>query len=230
MKKILFPILFSLTCSYIMAQTVKMEVDTDTNMTNNYGPNQRNYIHTYFSYGFIPMAGQNGALTNPLKNSDIIIGVRYKRKWSEVLSSGADLAYQSQIFRLKQTPGKVLPDTISNEKESLIAYSFQAEIYQRFNFGNRGDVVGTFLDIGAGINFLVRMQHETVNTLPNKVVLTVNEKNLPYNQKNYFHLMARLGYNRWMIYAQYRLNPLINQNMGYPDLPPLSIGFQIGFY
>jgi len=230
MKKILIPVLFSLTCSFIMAQTVKMEVDTDTTTSKNYGPNQRNFIHTYFSYGFIPMTGQNGALTEPLKNFNIVIGVRYKRKWSKIFSNGIDLAYQNQIFSLKQTTGKILPDTMINEKESLLSYSFLADVFQRFNFGNRGDVVGTFLDIGAGFNFLVTMQHETVNTLSSGIVLTKNEKNLPYNQNNYFHLLARFGYNRWILSAQYRLNPLINQNYGYPDLPPLSISFQIGLY
>ncbi len=207
-----------------------MEVNTDTSETENFGPNQANYMHYYFGIGILPMTGQAGGLIMPFSSSDLVTGILYKRKWSEVFSSGFGVAYHNQSFRLQQTTNKVLPDTILNEKESLLASSLQAEIYQRFNFGKRGDIIGAFLDLGAGANFFVRMQHETVNTNSNGVVVTVNEKKLLYNQKNYFHLLARLGYNRWILYAQYRLNPLISLSSGLPKLPPLSIGIQIGFY
>ncbi len=223
-------LLMCLASLALTAQTVVLDVKTDTTKDNSYGQNKKNFVHTFFSYGLFASGGNPGAEIIPWASYDMSSGLRYKHKWTEVLSSGAEIGWHGQSFALKQQAGKVLPNTAINQSEDLFYNALEINIYQRFNWGKRGDIIGNFIDLAVGADLFAGLRHHTVNTLNNGVVREVTDRKLSYGRKYFLHAILRAGFNRWVAYVRYRFTPIIEPASLYPALPALSIGVQIGFH
>lgn len=222
---------FLLTCFFSNAQMVLLEEDVaaDT-VAPTTGPNRTNFGHFYLSYG-VPIADvHTGADIYIGRSFDFDFGYRYKRKLSRHYALGFEVFYKVQDFNLKQDSGKIVPDTILHDKERLRFNNLGIGIYNRFNFGKRGDVVGNFIDIGVYGSWAYRLANITKDELPNGNKVRTKITKLDYYEPINYGVVARIGFNRYVFYGTYRLSNLFKASSNYPELPFISAGIQIGLH
>ena len=235
MKKVFFLSTLSiltimLAGNIAVAQTMlideRVEVDT---VEKKFGKNRKHYVHQFMAFGVPAGASKQGAEVKTFSSLDFKFGFRYKRKWSETLASGLEISYHGVEYRLKQNSNKILPDTLLNDKEKILLYNGQIGIYQRFNFGDRGDIIGKFIDIGGSFDYILDAGHYTKNELPDGQVRKVTTLKLPYVEEYYFNAFIRGGYNIMAMYFNYRFNNLFKGEYSLPELPVYHIGVELGF-
>ncbi len=231
MKKSLI-IIICLTYSILtIAQTVLLEQDVykDT-VERKVGPNLRHYHHTYFTFGFMANQSDKGADIKFGNSNFFDFGYRYKLKICNHYAIGTDFNMGFYGYNLKQTNYKILPDTLLNDKENLSFSNLSLGLYNRINFGRRGNYVGNFLDLGAYGLFNYSFVHFTKNIMADKSIVEQRTRKVGYYNMLGWGVSARLGFNRYIIFAQYRMSDYFKANYNYPELSRLSVGFQIGFY
>ncbi|OPZ98137.1 MAG: hypothetical protein BWY70_01309 [Bacteroidetes bacterium ADurb.Bin408] len=231
MKRIIFllPLLIAVHIALAQEVLLKQDVDKDT-LVRNVGPNLRHYHHTYFSYGFAAMPSEKGADIKYGNSSFFDFGYRYKLKICNHYAVGTDFNMGFYYYNMMQNTSKVLPDTLLNDKENFNFSNLSLGLYNRINFGKRGNYVGNFLDLGAYGLFNYSMVHFTKNHMPDKSIVETRTRKLGYYNMLGWGLTARLGFNRYIITANYRMSNLFKTNYNYPELSRLTVGFQIGFY
>jgi hypothetical protein len=242
MKHILLSV-FILLATNLFSQTVLLHQDIrklDFQMPSS-GPNYKNFHQLYLNYLFIiPMNEDNEVETNTGKSGVFTIGWRYKRKLSEWFAIGTGLSYANSQYSIKQYPGKQIPNNIEHDKEKLKYNNINLELYIRFNFGKRGNIIGKFIDLGAYGSYAITIKHfyednSNKNNPPAYAgKIKVNEKDLNYVNRLNYGLIARMGVNRWVISVSYRLSDLLTDDyktmVGAFYFPKLAIGLELGLH
>ncbi len=242
MKHILLPI-FILFAANLFSQTVLLHQDIqklDFQMPSS-GPNYKNFHQLYLNYLFtIPMNEDNEVETNTGRSGEFTIGWRYKRKLSEWFAFGTGLSYANSQYSIKQYAGKQIPNNIQHDKEKLKYNNINLELYIRFNFGKRGNIIGKFIDLGAYGGYAITIKHfyedaANKNSPPAYAgKIKVNEKDLNYVNHLNYGLIARMGVNRWVISTSYRLSNLLTDDykamVGEFYFPKLAIGLELGLH
>lgn len=236
-KAALFFILFAFSLS-AGAQTVLMEEypGNDT-IIPTFGKNLKHYLHFYFSYSvFADDFSNDKAEAKIPGSSDFSLGLRYKRKITTFYAMGLDLGMNSQGFSIRQTDQKSFPFPGKHKKESINTTGLSLEYYNRINFDRRGNKTGKFVDIGAygfyNLNswHFIRDESDTLGFGYTKAIEVKLYK--PDYLMNYgYGCSFRLGFNALVLTARYRLSDLIKKEgnyTGFPELPRLNIGLQIG--
>ena len=226
-------VLFSL-CAKGQDVLLEEDVKADT-IKQTVGPNLKHFTHLYFDLGFIVGESETeGADINYGKSYTFSIGYRYKRKICNFYAIGFDISYYFMSYNLKQNIFKILPNDSIHNKEKLIFNNLGLELYNRFNFGKRGNYIGNFIDIGAYGNWAYKIKHYTkddINVDINKAkIKQVTYTGLVYPEELNYGLRARIGINRYVLSATYRLSDLFKEIYDYPELPRLSVGLQIGLH
>jgi hypothetical protein len=241
MQKRLFTCIFLFIISlHCFSQTVLLEEDrTKDTVPTSFGPNLKNFLHFYLGYGFVAGPSEKGATINYGSSDRFIFGLRYKRKTGGVYSFGFDLNYHFTSFNLKQNAAKVLPDTILHKKEKFSEGALGFQLYNRINFDRkRGNYMGKFIDAGAGIDWF-SLSHITKDKLPDGSLHSTSTRKLNYVNPVYYYAFLKLGLNRIIFSAGYRLSDLFSDDKNilvngfpkpYPELPKLLVGIEIGFY
>jgi len=213
------------------SQTVLLEQDVykDT-LEKKVGPNLRHFHHLYLSFGFMSKQSDKGADIKFGNSTFFDFGYRYKLKICNHYALGTDFNMGFYGYNLKQTNFKTLPDTLLNDKETFNFNNLSLGLYQRINFGRRGNYVGNFLDLGCYGLFNYSLVHFTQNTMADKSIVEQRTRKLGYYNMLGWGINARLGFNRYIFTAQYRMSDYFKKNYNYPELSRLSIGFQIGLY
>lgn len=237
-------ILFILTTSIFLsvgqknyAQTIVFEeqVDTTPDITT-YGPNKRNFTHFFAGFGFF--AGPSDAEGSDIKygvSNDLELGFRYKRKISNFYAIGSEIAYHGSSFVLKQDSLKTLPNPTLNKNEVFRFYGFSLSLYNRFNFGRRGNVIGNYIDVGGNFELPYSVVHNTKNVGANGAVVRVLTTHLDYiNRYNYYGFF-RVGSNKFAIKASYRFSDLFKTKSpisyyNYAELPRILLALQLGIH
>jgi len=246
MKKIIICVIFFISCeigvlSVAEGQTVLLEQDVNADtIPELVGPNLKHFSHLYVGYGFVLGADAVGSEIRYGSSSDFVYGYRYKRKLSEFYAVGFDIFYHSTAFHLKQDSTKALPNNIlhddKGEKEKLTFHNLSLGLYNRFNFGKRGNYLGHFLDLGARIDWAFSVVHFTkdiydIANVNNGGVVKTKTTGLVYIKPIYYNVFTRLGFNKFVITASYRLSDLFKEEYDlYPELPLLIVGVEIGLH
>ena len=245
MYKIFVFIVAFLSSISVFAQEVLLDetVQDVTTNTSDFGPNLKKYRHFYFDWGMpISKSEGQGAELQAFKSSEFELGLRFKRKISKTYSVGWAIYYNNLIYRLKQDGSyKLVPNKIEHQKESLRFNSLGLEFYNRLNFGRRGNSIGKFIDFGAYCNWAFSIRHiytdpvnpsNTINyqASDQKVIIT----GLDYVNHFNYGLRARMGVNRYVLVAEYRLSNHLNgryhNSQINAELPRLSLALQIGLH
>jgi hypothetical protein len=234
MKKSCFLLLVSCFCFLqLKAQEVLLheEVTADT-ITPTFGPNYRNFLHSFMAYGATFGGTEGGGTAIRYGNSgNFLFGLRYKYRVSNFFSWGADAYYSGLFYAIKQDSVKAFPDTLINDKERLTFHNLSIAPYLRFNLEKkRGNRVGNFIDLGAYGEWTFRLSQFTKNKLPDGRVVRATTTGLDYYNSFNYGAMARLGFNRWIFFASWRFSNLFKASKNLPELPRLIVGVQIGFY
>lgn len=241
MKKIALikKLLLILSISFgLSAQAQKILLEKHTRdlfpAQNTNGPNLKHFKHAYLDYGFSMADSKTQGITLLTARSNTFsFGVRYKRKLAEFLSIGYAFYYNFEDFAIKQEAGKIFPNSILHSKEKLNFNNLGSELYTRLNFAPRGNTLGLFLDLGGFFNWTFTAKHKTTDIFEdyenNAKEIQVISKHLEYTEPFHYGVCARLGYNRYILTASYRLSGYIKEEFDVV-LPKLSIGFEIGLH
>ncbi|MFW5886746.1 MAG: hypothetical protein ACOCUL_03215 [Bacteroidota bacterium] len=199
------------------------------------GPNLEKFWHPYISFGLITDFDESaGARINLGRSWYFQLGYRQKYKISEYFSLGYDLSYSYKTYNLTQENEKIFPTDSLYNKEKINFNNFGLELYTRFNFSKRGDQLGTYLDIGPYINWafnvknVIKQNDFPIDNLANQKIITY--KRLQYTRNYNYGLRGRLGFRKYIIFGEYRLSNIIQQDFQYPELPRLTLGLQFAIY
>jgi len=216
------------------AQRVLLQSNVAQDTTyEQFGPNRAIYSHLYF--GYLPVVGRASGAGAKLRygsSAEYMIGVRTKFRLSEPLSVGIDLRFVRLSYDLAQTAGKILPTPDLHHRESLAMSQVQLEGFVRFNVGQRGNVIGRYLDLtgwgGWALSTAHRYEDRPANG-PRKI--QVAEKNLPYLRRWPYGVGARIGASRYAAVARYRLSDTFTSaaSARYPELPRWTVGVELSW-
>ncbi|MEA3446054.1 MAG: hypothetical protein U9R19_15140 [Bacteroidota bacterium] len=241
MKKIniiLSIILIAGITSFSQRVLLEENVAADT-IQKKWGKNLRHYGHLYLGFGFAASPANEGAEVIYGASMNFDFGYRYKFRVCNYYALGADLSFTNSMYSLKQDEKtKTLPDKIEHDKERIDLSGFKLELYQRFNFGKRGNHIGNYLDIGAYGTFFIFSRHYTMDKKPEEYPylrkIEIYETGLNYIENMEYGLTTRIGNNRWVFFARYRMSDLFktteNLQIKYPELPALQAGFEISIF
>lgn len=233
MIKIITLIGIVFTCIQLNAQVILLHDDVKADsVEDNYGPNYKHYMQLFCAYGglFGRPAAPGAAIKQP--NSFFLDGgLRYKRKINNTYSLILDAAYHLQDFSLKQDKVKTVPDNAIHDKEKLAFNNMGLSFYNRFNFGRRGNVIGSYIDVGVNGDFMFRATHVTrdKNKAPGsqEVETVIKQKGLTFVQNYGYSLVVRFGHNAFSLLARYRLSGLFKTTTAYPELPRFMLGIEL---
>ena len=234
MQKIIILLLFLFPAFFADAQSVLLEEDVDYyEDVPEYGHNRKHYYHFYGSYGhMLGSTNEDKSKIAPFLSQYFDLGMRYKRRFSQFYSMGYDIIINNRNFRLADDESRNLPADDILDKESINLFTLEGGLYSRFNVDSRrGNYIGDFLDIGVfgGWNFLSRYyyKHEFTEGQNRKF----SAYNPDYLETFNYGAFVRAGYNRYVLFARYRLSNLINtDDNNYEDLPAFNVGVQVGFH
>lgn len=231
MKKILISAIIVLLGTSCWSQTELMHQDVKENVLGKHGPNLRNFSHFYVGFGFI--AGSSDSVGSEIiigRSTNFVLGYRYKFRISNFFAIGCDASYNSYSYAMKQSAGKITPDTILHGKEKLNLGDLGLSGYMRFNYGKRGNRVGNFVDIGGYGDWRIAATNFTRDKMPNENVVKTTISHLNYLNATNYGALARIGFNRYVFYGYYRISDIFKSSYKYPELPRLTIGLQIGIH
>ncbi|HRS53971.1 MAG TPA: hypothetical protein P5250_04625 [Bacteroidales bacterium] len=216
--------------SYSQRILLEQDVLKDT-IKKTFGPNLKNFIHFYLGYGFI--VGKNSQSNNNIiygKSNVFEIGVRYKYKLSNYYSIGSTLSYNTFSYCIKQDSNKIIPNNKIHQKETLIAYTLSYSFYNRFNYGKRGNYIGNFIDLGINGEWCFTNRHFFKDNLGSGIIAKTSIKGLRFYEPFYYNLYGNIGFNRIVLTCKYRMSNMFKSKYNYPQMPPFTIGTQIGLH
>jgi hypothetical protein len=230
MKKILFATIILAHISvfgqeYIISENVQADT-TDSD----FGPNQKHYWHSYIRYGFIALLDNQPELVESFKSRETSIGMRYKRKFTELLSGGIDFFYTNQRFAINQSNKQFWIDTLVYNKEKLNLQNLGTALFFRINTSRRGDVIGKYLDVGGYGSYAIGIKRTIEDKIPFSPWGETSYKNTikgaNYLNRFNYGVFARVGINFFVLNFRYRLSQLIINNQ-IPEFPRFSVGIEL---
>ncbi|NLF44128.1 MAG: hypothetical protein GX587_15660 [Bacteroidales bacterium] len=233
MNKRFFALLMFLCIAFVaVSQEPELYRNVESDMAiPKTGPNRRHFNHLFLTYGFITGNPENiGAKIIHGKSGLFSIGDRYKLKFNNTFSMGADLYYQISTYHISQHDGKLVPDNIIHKKEKLKFHSLVLDIYQRVNVGRRGNHIGNYFDIGAFGGWNMGLRHITKDVTSDDITIYTERKGMKYREPLTYGVLARIGFNRFAINATYRLSDCFKENAQLPELPRVQIGLELGIF
>jgi len=228
MKKYSIAILLTLLSLTGFTQTVLMHQDVNDTVLGKHGPNLRNFSHFYVGFGFI--AGKPDSAGSAIKygrSVDWMLGYRYKFRISNFFAIGYDIDFNSYTYALKQSAGKTLPNDTLHNKEQMNFDDLGLAGYMRFNYGRRGNRVGNFIDIGAFGDWSFASDHFTKDKKQNGNIVKTTVSRLKYINNTNYGFTARVGFGRYVFFANYRLSDLFKTSYHYAELPRITAGIQL---
>ncbi len=232
-------ILFLLPIQASTQEVLLEERVPNDSTADKFGPGRRHYLHPLVTLGlgFGPPEASGSAIEF-WGSGSFGFGLRYKLKILKRWELGIGIRYERESFRIEQDSGKKVFGPVQHKREKLILNDLSGTFYNRFVFGKRGDFVGTFLDLGGYADLSLGKKHLTVDKVkePSKAgykKVKSKRKGLNYVERMHYGVLARIGYNRWTLFARYRLSDLFLEGGiadGYPELPRFRVGIQIGLH
>ncbi len=236
MKRYLLVIIALLFSSTLFSQEVLMDETPDSLYTpKKWGPNRANYVHFYVAYGMAAGLPEGNAFDLKYSLSrEWRFGVRYKRRICNHYAMGLDLSLSSYRYRILQNNSKQFPDSLLHEKQYLQLPTVGLEYFNRINIGRRGDRIGNYLDLGAyatytyspTLTFIDKLSPSFQGASEAKVELS----ELDYITDTQWGFKARLGINRYVLWASYRMSDWLKTTGKHVDLPRTTVGLEIGLF
>ena len=211
------------------------EVARDT-LTPRTGPNRRYFGHFYLGYGLVAGGSSTGLpLRYGVGSTEVQLGGRLKRRFTNNLALTADLRYANLRYALAQDAGpKAPPFTPLHDAETLTYHQLQGELGLRLNTGfhPRGNVMGTYLDLLAYGGPALGANHTTSDETTTEGRLEVTRHAPPYMQRWLGGVGVRLGSGPLALVGRYRLSEALRPVEGTAPLRPPRwvLGLEIGWF
>ena len=230
MKKLLIIIIVIASGFVAKSQDVLLNqyVYSDS-IRGNWGQNKSHWMHFYGAFGFITPIDQS--TWSPIyfgKASNWELGLRYKKRITNWLAIGGNISYDFFNYRMEQSIEKTFPDEQFYDKQKVLIHNFSMQPFIRINYGRRGNKIGNYVDFGFFYNAIMSSREKLLGTPAglDKVII----KNPDYMPGDYYGFFTNIGFGRWVIYAKYQYSGIIKGDTRYADLPPVTIGLQLGFF
>lgn len=191
------------------------------------GPNRKDFGHFYFGLGCMTGNPTDSGKIIPVASFNFISGYRYKRKISNCYALGYDISYNLKNYGILQDTLKVFPNKITHDKEKLVNNNFEFEVFNRINIGKRGDILGFYIDFGPYFDYIFSARFKTYEYAENEKTVF---KDLDYTNWFEYGIKARIGIDRYILFASWRLSDMFVKKYNYPELSRLIIGLQIGLF
>lgn len=224
--------------SFIIMAVQAQDFDLDEfsgNMNAAKGPNAQKFGHFFMGFGLLVDQPEGEREIKYLSSNNIDLGYRYKYKMGNVFAAGWELSYA----RLKFSFDPLEQDNLlgigqTAEKEFLRLHQLKPGVYLRLNFDpGRGNVMGKFLDIGGyvtynfGRNYYLEYEDGVENAKTRKEIVSGLNQVEPFS----YGVTARLGINKLVLFTQYRLADLVNDDDFVTDEPSrILVGIQMGIH
>jgi hypothetical protein len=225
----IFSTIILLVCIYeLRAQEVVFERDPAIDsIIPKWGANRKHFFHSYMGVGMAADPGEKGAkISQPHFFDEFRFGLRYKRRLTELLATGADLNYNWLNYKIRQNGEKVLPDTIRYQVQRMIFNQARLGAYIRINYGRRGNSLGNYFDLAAYGDFVISHILFTKFKNPDQSITRSRTNRLDYFNRLGYGAQFRAGFNNWVIYAQYRLSDIFYPSKNLPELPRITAGIE----
>jgi hypothetical protein len=225
---VLFVTLFTFGLS--AQDTLMLEKEPMKKMENRKGPNSSRFSHLYYGVKFPIPIGTEGSEILFWNSYGMEFGHRSKLRVSNFYSLGFDVAYAFNRYRMKQVDGKITPDAVLYDKQSIRNNEWRLGFYNRFNLDlKRGNVMGKYIDLGVYGTYHFGNKTWTEVEADNVTVTTVTRK-LDYIEPWGYGVYAHLGAGAFILKFEYRLSPYFKEDTVFPDLSPYTIGMQVGLH
>jgi hypothetical protein len=226
---LLITLLAALTALPLSSQTVVVSEDMRQTPDTRFGPGRKHFRHTFVGLHLMAGPAEEGAEIIYGRSQITEFGTRYKRQFSPVYAVGYDVHVKRIAFFPKQQESKLIPDTQLFDKEKLVYVGAGLAIYQRFNYGKRGDYIGRFIDMGAWGDWYFHTRHLSFYKEEGQNVRTRRTR-LDYPSMLGYGLLLRLGFNNVVIKGSYRLSDMFDQGANLPEIPRFSLGLEMGMH
>lgn len=233
-------LLFAINLGFSQTVVFKEKVDTTKPLsTPKKSKNSSIYTHSYFSVGLL--FGENGTdVENKFGGRFFTYGYRMKLKVNKAQALVFDLryAFDRNYFNVNANPFDESMRLISG---NATFHDFQGAIGHRFNFDwNRGDDLGTYLDISAfgGFNAGSTLRVISSQATDSDIRITSVYNRIPMESRVYYGFEARLGYKKYALYArmasEFASWASDNNSLGWTQFygyhsQPLAIGLELSF-
>lgn len=240
MKQLLAIIVFLAASSALYAQEVIIDEQiSDTIIEPAFGPNQKHFIQTIYSFGFVlPSENDLSAMKYVENGFQFPIGLRYKYKIDNHLAIGSDLYFKWTWFDFDTSR----PASIAYKTEIYTLGAWGLAPYIRFNFGKRGNHLGTFLDLFAfgELNSYRTYQYRVESDLLDPILAGGNSpfRDVTYSKLDFIQKYSagaglRFGWKDFSVFANYRLTQLFLDDkapavLNHSELPAFCFGLELG--
>ena len=235
MKKFWILFIFFGLIVRVSGQEIMFNQNVDQQYQNVKGPNMKHFIHFYSGSGLLmPFNEHSGAKIDFGRSWELLFGFRYKRKLLPFYAVGLDANLRYRKFGIQDEKliySTVNPLTMASQvnRFAVGVSSTGLEVYNRINFGSRGNILGNYLDIGFRGEWNFSTKEIIKDRLGNQELaenLRTVRRNLKYIQNFSSVATIRFGFNKWTIFGNYQLSDLFKKQYNFVELPSLSIGLQ----
>jgi hypothetical protein len=220
----------------LWGQKILMDKDVSKAYKNIEGPNTKSFKQLVIGTGLI--VGDTPELKiNNLRSGYFYAGFRQKFKVLSFYSAGYEIGYNALHFNIKQTEDKMIPNSILHDKEKLRFHDCHLLLFNRLNFGKRGNVIGRFIDFGGYVDYIFSSSHYTKDKTEESAlspgadvyadVTVVKHSKLDYVQPFGYGVLARAGINWFAVKVTYRLSEFFREKYDWPELPRLYLGIEL---
>ena len=220
----------------LWGQKILMDKDVSKAYKNIEGPNTKSFKQLVIGTGMI-VGGSPELEINNLRSGYFSAGFRQKFKVLSFYSAGYEIGYNALRFNIKQTEDKMIPNNILHDKEKLRFHDFYLMLFNRLNFGKRGNVIGRFIDFGGYVDYVFSSSHYTKDRIEESAfssepdvyadVTVVKHSKLDYVRPFGYGVFARAGINWFAVKVTYRVSELFREKYDWPELPRVYIGIEL---
>ncbi|MBI4647818.1 MAG: hypothetical protein HY738_14820 [Bacteroidia bacterium] len=232
-KYIIISFLFIIGFQALSQKTLLEKYVSLDSVKTNWGPNRSHFLDFNVGVNFFVSKPESDSVKIDYSNSRCFdMALYYKKKISDYYSIGMRLHYGFINYYFKQNDGKQFPDTIIHKKEWLGSSPISISFYNRINFNRRGDMLGTYLDLGIYGGSIISSYHITkdkptaeTNNKARKII--VENRGLRYIEDYIYGINLKLGFNKYAFTCTYRLSNMFKNSYNYPELPRISVGIEM---
>jgi len=220
----------------IFGQKILMDKDVSNAYQNIEGPNTKSFKQLFFGTGLV-IANSPDLEINSLRSGYFTFGYRQKFKLLTFYSIGYEVGYDAMHFNIKQTEDKIIPNEQLHDKEKLRFHSGNLLLFNRLNFGKRGNVIGRFIDFGGYIKYVFSTSHYMKDKIQGSTspsepavhaeIRIVKNTRLDYMQPYTYGVFGRAGINWFAVKVTYRMSDLFKEKYDWPELPRVFVGFEL---
>ena len=230
---IIFIFLAGFVQAEIQAQTLIFETKPDSVPGHpNFGPNRRHFCHAFLSSCLIlPASGNLIINTKQPFTGQISAGFRYKLKVARPVAIVTECGINRSFFRIDQGTGKQYPDSFIHQSQSLSTNGLFGGLFMRIRFGQRGDYLGNYIDLGLSAEASLMNRLVTADVVkPTDAKPYLTNKTTVSGMKNinpfYYKASLRVGFDKISLVTSYRFSRLLNIP-SVKDLPGFEFGIEV---